>query len=102
MDMQKMMKQAQKMQSKMTKMQEELAKEKMDASAGGGVVTVTVNGEQEVVNIDIEPDAVDPDDAEMLEDLIMAATNEAMRKMQEKVNQEMGKVTGGMNIPGMF
>ncbi|GAB6138950.1 YbaB/EbfC family nucleoid-associated protein [Halanaerobaculum tunisiense] len=102
MDMQKMMKQAQKMQSKMSDMQEELADETLDASAGGGVVTVTVNGNQEVVDIDIDPDAVDPDDAEMLEDLILAATNEAMREMQEMVDQKMGQLTGGMDLPGMF
>ncbi|AGB40068.1 DNA-binding protein, YbaB/EbfC family [Halobacteroides halobius DSM 5150] len=102
MDMKKMMKQAQQMQSKMSKMQEQLADETVDASVGGGVVTVTVNGKQEVVDIDIEPDAVDPDDAEMLEDLILAATNEAMRKVQDMVDKKMGQLTGGMNIPGMF
>lgn len=100
--MKKMMKQAQQMQSKMSKMQEQLADETVDASVGGGVVTVTVNGKQEVVDIDIEPDAVDPDDAEMLEDLILAATNEAMRKVQDMVDKKMGQLTGGMNIPGMF
>jgi DNA-binding YbaB/EbfC family protein len=101
MDMQKMMQKAQKMQSKMSDMQDELAEKKVDASAGGGVVTVTVNGNQEVVDIDIEPDAMDPEDPEMLEDLILAATNEAMRKVQEMVSEEMNKITGGMNIPGM-
>ena len=101
MDMQKMMKKAQQMQSKMSEMQEEMADKTVDASAGGGVVTVTVNGNQEVVDIDIEADAIDPEDPEMLEDLILAATNEAMRKVQEMVSEEMNKVTGGMNIPGL-
>ncbi len=102
MDMNKMMKQVQKMQGQMTKIQDELAKKTIDASAGGGVVTVTVNGQQEIVDINIDPDAVDPDDIEMLEDLILAATNEAMRKIQDMTTKEMSKLTGGMNIPGLF
>lgn len=102
MDMGKMMKQVQKMQGQMTKMQEELAKKTVEASAGGGMVTVTVNGQQEVVGIKIDPDAVDPEDVEMLEDLILAAVNEAMRKVQNMNQKEMGKLTGGMNIPGLF
>jgi DNA-binding YbaB/EbfC family protein len=101
MDMQKMMKQAQKMQSKMEKKQEEMKDKTVDASAGGGVVTVTVNGGQEVVDIDINPDVLDPDDVEMLEDLILAATNEAMRKVQDMMEDEMGQLAGGLNIPGM-
>jgi len=101
MDMQQMMKKAQQMQSKMSEVQDELSNKTVDASAGGGVVTVTVNGDQEVVDIDIEPDAMDPEDPEMLEDLILAATNEAMRKIQDLISEEMNKVTGGMNIPGM-
>ncbi|MBM7557256.1 YbaB/EbfC family nucleoid-associated protein [Halanaerobacter jeridensis] len=101
MDMQKMMKQAQKMQSKMEQKQEELKNETVEASAGGGVVTVVVNGGQEVVDIDIDPEVLDPDDIEMLEDLVLAATNEAMNKAKDMMEQEMGQLTGGMNIPGM-
>lgn len=102
MDMSKMMKQVQKMQSQMEDVQEELAEKKVEATAGGGVVKVVANGQQEIVDITIEPDAVDPDDVEMLEDLILAATNEAMRKVQDMASEEMGKLTGGMNIPGLF
>lgn len=95
------MKQAQKMQSKMEKKQEELKKETVEASAGGGVVTVVVNGGQEVVDIDIDPEVLDPEDIEMLEDLVLAATNEAMTKAKDMMEQEMGQLTGGLNIPGM-
>lgn len=102
MNMNKMMKQAKQMQKKMEKKQEELKEETVEATAGGGVVRVVVNGEQEVVDIEIDEDAVDPDDVEMLEDLILAAVNEGMRKIQDMINDEMGKLTGGMNIPGMF
>ncbi|MCC3145276.1 YbaB/EbfC family nucleoid-associated protein [Halanaerobium sp. Z-7514] len=101
MDMKKLMKQAQQMQSKMAKMQEELEDKTLESTAGGGAVKVVVNGKQELVDLQIDPDAVDPDDVEMLEDLILAAVNQAMREMQEMVNEEMGKVTGGMNLPGM-
>ena len=102
MNMQKMMKQAQKMQAKMAKMQEELEDKTLEATAGGGAVKVVVNGKQEVVDLQIDPEVVDPEDVEMLEDLILAAVNEGMRKVQDMVNEEMGKITGGMNIPGMF
>ncbi|MGM0471073.1 MAG: YbaB/EbfC family nucleoid-associated protein [Bacillota bacterium] len=102
MDMGKMMKQVQKMQSQMEDVQEELADKEVEATAGGGVVKVVANGQQEIVDISIEPDAVDPDDVEMLEDLILAATNEAMRKVQDMASERMGKLTGGMNIPGLF
>jgi len=101
MDMNKLMKQAQQMQSKMAKMQEELEKKTLEATAGGGAVKVVVNGKQELVDLQIDPDAVDPDDVEMLEDLVLAAVNQGMREVQEMVNKEMGKVTGGMNLPGM-
>ncbi len=101
MDMNKLMKQAQQMQSKMAKMQEELEKKTLEATAGGGAVKVVVNGKQELVDLQIDPDAVDPDDVEMLEDLVLAAVNQGMREIQEMVNNEMGKVTGGMNLPGM-
>ncbi|MCK8824512.1 YbaB/EbfC family nucleoid-associated protein [Fuchsiella alkaliacetigena] len=102
MDMGKMMKQVQKMQSQMKKAQEDLADEEVEATAGGGVVKVVANGKQEIVDISIDPDAVDPEDVEMLEDLILAATNEAMRKVQDMASEKMGDLTGGMNIPGLF
>lgn len=101
-NMGKMMKQVQEMQKNMAKMQEELANKTVDASAGGGVVKVIVNGKQEVVTIEIKPEAVDPEDVEMLQDLVLAAVNEALRKSQEMVAQEMNKVTGGLKIPGLF
>jgi len=102
MNMNKLMKQAQQMQAKMKKMQEEMEDRTKEATAGGGVVKVVVNGKQELVDLEIDPEAVDPEDVEMLEELILAAVNEGMREMQEEVNSEMSKVTGGMNIPGMF
>ena len=102
MNMNKMMQQAKKMQKKMEEMQDELKDETVEATAGGGVVKVVVNGKQEVVDIEIDEEAVDPEDVEMLEDLILAAVNEGMRKIQDMINDEMGKLTGGMNIPGMF
>lgn len=102
MNMNKLMKQAQQMQAKMKKMQEEMEDRTKEATAGGGVVKVVVNGKQELVDLEIDPEAVDPEDVEMLEDLILAAVNEGMREMQEEVNSEMSKLTGGMNIPGMF
>ena len=95
-------KQAQQMQQKMLKMQEELAQRTVEASVGGGMVTVTVNGQHEVLRIKIDPQAVDPNDVEMLEDLILAGVNEAMRKAQEMIKEEMNKLTGGMRIPGLF
>ena len=96
-----LMKQAQQMQQKMLKLQEEVAKRTLDASVGGGMVTVTVNGKSEVLRIKIEPQVVDPNDVEMLEDLIVAGVNEALRKAQEMVSEEMSKLTGGLKIPGL-
>lgn len=101
-NMGKMMKQAQKMQKQMTKLQEELEEREVEATAGGGMVKVIANGKQEIKSIEIKPEAIDPDDVEMLEDLVLAAVNEALRKSQEMVQQEMRKITGGMNIPGLF
>lgn len=95
-------KQAQQMQQKMVKMQEELAQRTVEASVGGGMVSVTVNGKNEVLRLKIEPQAVDPDDIEMLEDLVLAGVNEALRKSQEMISDEMSKLTGGMKIPGLF
>src|SRR6056297_3025888 len=101
MKMNNLMKQAQQMQAKMSKMQEELEEKTMEATAGGGVVKVVVNGKQELVDLQIDEDAVDPEDVEMLEDLILAAVNEGMREVQDMLNDRMGKLTGGMNIPGL-
>lgn len=101
-NMNNMMKQVQKMQKQMEKMQEELQEKEVEASAGGGAVSVKVNGKKEILDITIKPEVVDPDDIEMLQDLILAATNEALRKAEEMTNSEMGKITGGMNVPGLF
>jgi DNA-binding YbaB/EbfC family protein len=100
---QKMMKQVQKMQADMAKMQEDLANETVEASAGGGMVTVQVTGAIELKSIKIDPTAIDPEDVEMLEDMIMAATNEALRSAQELANKKMGGLTAGLNlnIPGL-
>lgn len=95
------MKQAQQMQKKMLEMQEELAHRTVEATVGGGMVSVTVNGKNEVLQVKIEPQVVDPDDVEMLEDLVVAGVNEALRKAQEMAAAEMGKLTGGLKIPGL-
>jgi DNA-binding YbaB/EbfC family protein len=97
-----MMKQAQKLQAKMLKMQEELAGRTVEASAGGGMVKVVANGRQQVVAIAIDPEVVDPQDVDMLQDLVLAAVNDALAKSQAMVSSEMGKLTGGMNIPGLL
>ena len=96
-----MMKQAQKLQSKMMKLQEELEQKTVEATAGGGMIKVVANGRQQVVSIEIEKEVVDPDDIEMLQDLITAAVNEALRKSREMVTEEMSKLTGGIQIPGL-
>ena len=96
-----LMKQAQKMQAQIAKVQEELAGKTIEASSGGGMVSVVVNGKQEVVSIKIEPEVIDANDKEMLQDLVVAAVNEALRKSQEMVSEEMGKITGGLQIPGL-
>ena len=95
-------KQAQQMQQKMAKLQDELGQRTVEASVGGGMVSVTVNGKNEVLSLKIEPQVVDPDDIEMLEDLVLAGVNEALRKSQEMISDEMSKLTGGMKIPGLF
>ncbi len=97
----KMMKQAQQLQSKMLRMQEELADKTVEASAGGGMIRVVANGKQQVVSINIDPEVVDPDDVDMLQDLVLAAVNDALTRSQEMVSSEMGKLTGGVNIPGL-
>ncbi len=96
------MKQAQQMQKKMLEVQEELGNRTVEATVGGGMVSVTVNGKNEVLQVKVEPQVVDPDDVEMLEDLIVAGVNEALRKAQEMASAEMGKLTGGLKIPGLF
>lgn len=99
-NMNNMIKQAQKMQKDMMKVQEELELRQIEASAGGGAVTVVVTGKKELVSIIIKPEVVDPEDVEMLQDLILAAVNEAIRKAEEMVSGEMGKLTGGLGLPG--
>jgi DNA-binding YbaB/EbfC family protein len=98
----KMMKQAQQLQAKMLKLQDELAEKMVETSAGGGMVRVVANGRQQLVSIQIEKEVVDPDDVEMLQDLILAAANDALTKAQEMAAEEMNKLTGGLNIPGMM
>jgi DNA-binding YbaB/EbfC family protein len=97
----KMLKQAQKMQSQMADVQKELSEKEITASSGGGMVTVTMNGAQEVLGIKINPEVINKDDAEMLEDLILTAIREATNKSKQMMQDEMGKITGGMDIPGL-
>ncbi len=97
----KMMKQMQKMQAEMGRIQEELADQEIEASAGGGMVTAVVNGKQEVIKIEIKAEAVDPEEVDLLQDMVLAAVNEAMRQAQELAAQKMGAVTGGMGLPGL-
>ncbi|NMA62608.1 MAG: YbaB/EbfC family nucleoid-associated protein [Syntrophomonadaceae bacterium] len=97
----KMMKQAQKMQQEMARMQEELKDKEVEASAGGGAVTVKVTGKQELISIAISPEVVDADDIEMLQDLVLAAVNEGLNQSRELAKQEMLKITGGIEIPGL-
>lgn len=97
-----MMKQAQKVQKQMEEMQKQLEEIEVEASAGGGAVTAKVNGKKEVLSIKIDESVVDPEDVEMLQDLVLAAVNEALRNAEDMMAQEMKKITGGMNIPGLF
>lgn len=99
--MNKMVKQAKQVQEQIIKMQAELKEREIEASSGGGAVTVKMNGKQELLSIKIKPEAIDLDDIEMLEDLVMAAVNEGVRISQEMVSSEMSKITGGFNIPGL-
>lgn len=98
------MKQAQKMQEKMAKVQEEVSEKTVEASAGGGMVNVVVNGKNELISIKIDPTVIDPEDVEMIEDLVLAAVNEGFKRASEMMSEEMGKVTAGMglNLPGLF
>ena len=97
-----MMKQVQKMQKQMEQTQAELEERVLETSAGGGAVTIKITGKKEIVGIEIKPEAIDPDDIEMLQDLIMAAANEAIRAAEDMVATEMAKITGNVNIPGLF
>ena len=101
-NMQGLLKKVQKMQADMMKLQEDLKSRTVETTVGGGAVSVVVSGKKELKSIKIAPSAVDPDDVEMLEDLIISAVNEGMRKVDEMTEKEMGKVTGGMKLPGMF
>lgn len=96
-----MLKQMQKLQAEVARLQEELGERTVDATAGGGAVRAVANGRQELVRIEIKPEAADPDDVEMLQDLILTAVNEALRKSREMVAQEVGRLTGGLGIPGL-
>jgi len=101
MDIRAIMKQAQQMQAKMARVQEELAAKEVNAEVAGGQVKVVMNGKHQLKGIEIKPEAVDPEDIEFLQDLVVSAVNEATRKVDELVESEMGSVTGGMNLPGM-
>ncbi len=96
------LKQAQEMHAKIARLQEEMAGRTVEATSGGGMVNIVMNGKQEIVSIRIDPEVVSREDVEMLQDLIVAAVNEAIRKSQEMMTEEMKKVTGGLNIPGLF
>ena len=100
--MQGMIKQAQKMQERMAELQEELNAREYEIKAGGGAVTLTINGKKEVSALEISPEIVDPDDIETLSDIIIAAVNEAIKKVEDTNNEEMSKITGGMSMPGVF
>ena len=101
-NMQAMIRQAQKMQEDMAAKQEELDAREYDVSAGGGVVNVKINGKKEILSIDLKPEIVDPDDIETLSDILVAAVNEAIKRVEETNNTELGQITGPMNIPGLF
>lgn len=96
-----MLKQVQKMQRKMMELQEQLEQQRVEGSAGGGMVTVVANGRQDILELKINPEVVDPDDVEMLEDLILAAIHQARQRAQDLMNEEMGQITGGIQIPGL-
>lgn len=101
-DMQSMIKQARKMQEDMAAKQAELEEQEYETSAGGGVVSVKINGRKEILSVKIDPEVVDPDDVETLEDLVVAAVNEAIKTVESVSSEEMQKITGGMGLPGMF
>jgi len=101
-NMNNLMKQAQKLQREMEEMQKKLETKEFEASVGGGAVIVKANGKKELISVSIKPEVLDPDDVEMLEDLVLSAVNEALRKAEEETASTMGKLTGGINIPGLF
>lgn len=101
-NMSNMMKQAQKLQAKIFRVQEEMAEKTVEGSAGGGMVVAVANGKQEIVSVKIDSEVINPDDVEMLEDLVTAAVNDALKRAQQMVSEEIGKITGGMNIPGLM
>jgi DNA-binding YbaB/EbfC family protein len=101
-NMNSLMKQAQKFQQQMEEMQKGLEDKRFEASVGGGAVTVVANGKKQLIEVKIKPEVVDPDDVEMLEDLIMSACNQALKKAEDETSNEMGKLTGGLNMPGLF
>ena len=101
-NMQQLARQAQKLQQQMTKKQEEIEAREFEATAGGGMATAKVNGKKELISLTIQPEAVDPDDVEMLQDLVVAAVNEALRAAGDAMEQELGKMTGGLSMPGLF
>jgi DNA-binding YbaB/EbfC family protein len=96
------LKQAQQMHAKISQLQEEMAEKRVEASAGGGMVSIVMNGRQEILSLRIDPEVVNPEETEMLQDLILAAVNEAIRKSQEMMQEEMKKITGGLSMPGLF
>ena len=100
-NIQQLMQQAQRMQQQMAQKQAELAEKTVTAQSGGGMVTATVNGAHELLELSIDPDVIDPDEKEMLEDMVVAAVNQAMQQAEEMAQQELGKLTGGVNIPGL-
>ncbi len=97
-----LMKKAQQMKASMDRLQEELATKEVEAGAGGGMVTVRATGAQEIVSIEIDPSVIDPEEKEMLQDLVQAAVNEALRKSKDMMQEEMGKITGGLPVPDIF
>ncbi|SHI12243.1 hypothetical protein SAMN02745196_03006 [Clostridium collagenovorans DSM 3089] len=101
-NMNNLLKQAQKLQQQMSKMQEDLENKTFEASVGGGAVVAVATGKRQIADIKINPEVLDPDDVEMLQDLILSAVNEALKNAEEATSSEMGKLTGGMNIPGLF
>ena len=101
-NMQQLARQAQKLQQQMTKKQEEIEAREFEATAGGGMATAKVNGKKELLSLTIKPEAVDPDNVEMLQDLVVAAVNEALRAAGDAMEQELGKMTGGLSMPGLF
>ena len=101
-NMNNMMKQVQQMQEDMANLQADLEIREYDVSAGGGMVTVKINGKREILNIDIKPEIVDPDDIETLSDILVAAVNEAIKRVDDTNNEELNKITGPMNLPGLF